>query len=247
MYKVALKKSHCVFFQNKDNIELALNNKIIKGKHRLIPGSGVNLTHFQKCEYPSEGNGLVFNYIGRIMADKGINEYIEAASAIKQKHPNTTFNIIGFVEPTEMQYKAILEGYEKQGIIKYLGNQMDIRPYIKASHCIIHPSKYGEGMSNVLLESAAIGRPLIASNIPGCKEIINEGVNGYLFAEGSTKEIINKIERFIALSFEEKKQMGTEGRKKVECEFDRNIVVQAYMEEIERCACKDMGNNKCQK
>lgn len=233
LYRLALGKSQCVFFQNKDNLDLALKIRIVRQeKARLIPGSGVNLEYFQISEYPSDINGLVFNFIGRIMAEKGINEYLEAAKVIKESFPFTTFNVIGFIEPTETEYKKLLGDYENQGVIRYLGFMADVRPVVQFSHCTIHPSKYGEGMSNVLLESAAMGRPLIASNIPGCKEIIDDGVNGFLFEEGNVEQLISCINKFVQNSHNEKRLMGALGREKVENEFDRRIVVNAYMEVI---------------
>ncbi|NLX01631.1 MAG: glycosyltransferase family 4 protein [Syntrophomonadaceae bacterium] len=228
MYKAAIKKSNLVFFQNSSDMDFMLNLGIISGKHKLLPGSGVNLDQFEYTPFPP-GDKVVFNFIGRVMKEKGIDEYLMAAKTIKQRYPHTQFNIIGFIEPTEAHYNELIADYEAKNYIEYHGFQKDIRPFIKNSHCLIQPS-YHEGMSNVLLESAAIGRALIASDIPGCREVIDN--NGYVFAMGNVHDLVDKIERFIQLPYEQKVQMGKMSRQKVEREFDRQIVIDSYMKEI---------------
>ena len=170
-----------------------------------------------------------FLFIGRIMKEKGIEEYLKAADKITKKYPNTEFQILGRFE--EGKYKGLISNINNCRI-RYLGVSEDVRNEIREVDCIVHPTFYPEGMSNVLLEGAAMGKPLIASNIPGCKEIIDDGVNGFLFEPQNVKQLTDKVEQFLILNFEEKKRMGQAGRKKVEKEFDRNIVVDAYLEEI---------------
>lgn len=234
LLKFALKDSKCVFFQNKTNMKLILNKNIISGKYQLIPGSGVNTNRFTLQEYPKNDNIIRFNYIGRVLSEKGIDDYIEAAKEIKKKYKNTEFNIIGFVEPTEKHYLQDFEELEKNEIIVYRGEQKDVRPFIQKSHAIIHPSKYGEGMSNVLLENASSGRPIITTNNPGCYETVNDGVTGYIYEKGNVKELVDKIEKFINLPYEQKTKMGIAGRDKMLKEFDRKIVINYYLKEIER-------------
>lgn len=229
MYKVALKKARCVFFQNKENRDFLISNKIVKGYHRLIPGSGVNLSYFTLLDYPPESYSINFVFISRVMREKGIEQFLEAASYIKSKYSNTEFHIVGFCEE---EYESKLKSLEEKGIIKYHGKLDDVREIHKISHCTIHPSYYPEGMSNVLLESAACGRPIITTDKSGCREIVDENVNGFIVKQKNSKDLIEKIERFLSLSFEEKRKMGLNGRKKVEAEFDRQLVVKAYLEEI---------------
>jgi galacturonosyltransferase len=131
-------------------------------------------------------------------------------------------------------YKIIIDGYEAKGYIEYHGLVEDVRPYLKIANATIHPTYYPEGMSNVLLESASTGRPIIASNRNGCKEIIEDGINGYLVEPKNLEDLLNKIEKFISLTHEEKKEMGIKGREKVLNEFDRSIVISAYLREIEK-------------
>ncbi|CUO81330.1 glycosyltransferase family 4 protein [Clostridium perfringens] len=231
LYKIAFKKIKCVFFQNTENMQFFTNKNIAIGKHRLVPGSGVNLEYFNVLEYPSD-EIVEFVFISRIMKEKGIDYYIEAAKFIRNKYENTRFHICGFCEE---EYEDKLKILQNQGIIIYHGMQRDIRKILAKTHCTIHPTYYPEGMSNVLLESSACGRPIITTNRSGCKEIVDTKVNGFIIEQKNSKDLINKIEEFLKLSYEEKKQMGLNGRKKVEKEFDRQIVVDAYIDEINNC------------
>lgn len=229
MYKVALKKSRMIFFQNHENEKIALETGMITKNisHKCIPGSGVNLDYFS-YESKIENNILVFNYIGRVLKDKRIDDFLKAAVIIKKKYSNVRFNVIGFVEPTEKQYAELLAKLEKKNIVHYCGSVDDVRPYIIKSDATIHPSSYGEGMSNVLLETAASGRAVITTNISGCKETLDDGISGYVYEPENVDQLVEKIEKFIQLSNEERKNMGLCGRKKVENKFDRKIVVDEY-------------------
>ena len=228
MYRVVLNNAYYIFFQNEANKDKILATGILRHKrYEVIPGSGVNLNRFSFCKYP-ESQGIVFNYIGRVMKDKNIDDYIYIAKKIHEKYKKIVFNIIGFIEDSELHYKEELEELERQGIVKYYGPQEDVRPYIRESHAIIHPSTYGEGLSNVLIETAATGRPLITTTIPGCKETVEDGVNGFLFEPGNRKMMVEVVERFISLPKDQKAQMGKESRRLAEERFSRNIVVSKY-------------------
>src|SRR5699024_8742538 len=165
------------------------------------------------------------------MKEKGIDQYLDAAQYIKNKYPNTEFHVLGYCEE---DYEDKLNKMQAEGMIQYHGMVDDVREFHKISHCTIHPTYYPEGMSNVLLESAASGRPIITTNRSGCREIVEDGVNGYVVEQENSQDLINKIEEFLNLSYEEKKEMSLSGRKKVEQEFDRQIVVDAYEEEIQK-------------
>lgn len=230
LYKGSLKNANAVFFQNKENKELFIKKKIVKTNYKVIPGSGVNLTDYSLLEYPPEDN-INFLFISRIMKEKGIDQYLDAATYIKGKYQNTVFHIVGFCEEA---YEEKLEDMKKKEIIKYHGQQIDVREFYKITHCTIHPTYYPEGMSNVLLESAASGRPIITTNRSGCKEIVNNDVNGYIIEQKSSQDLIEKIERFIKLDYKSKKEMGLAGRKKVKMEFDREIVINTYINEIKK-------------
>ncbi|MBT2216482.1 glycosyltransferase family 4 protein [Virgibacillus dakarensis] len=229
LYRHALKDISKVFFQNTENQQFFKDKGIAEGKHELIPGSGVNLKHFSLLEYPDDST-MEFVFISRIMKKKGIDQYLDAAKYIRDKYPYTRFHVLGFCEE---DYEEELNTVHEKGIIQYHGMQRDIRKFLAISHCTIHPTYYPEGMSNVLLESAASGRPIITTNRSGCREIVDDGINGYVVEQENSSDLIDKIEHFLNLSYDKRKEMGMAGRAKIEEEFDRQIVVDAYMEEIE--------------
>ncbi len=238
LFKTAYSRSACIMFQNHTNMMQAEKLGWIQGESRLIPGSGVALERYPVQEYPDGGDGvngetIVFNYIGRIFHEKGVDDYIEAAKRIKAKYPKTEFNMLGFIEPTENHYEAELKALEEQEIVFYRGSQKDVRPWIKRAHAIIHPSIYGEGMSNVLLENASSGRPIITTDNPGCFETVDDGITGFIYPGGDIDVLVQKIETFISLmGNEDRKAMGLKGRKKVETEFSRELVIEAYLGKI---------------
>lgn len=237
LFKMAYRGAACVMFQNSTNMKLAVDSGMIKGDYKLIPGSGVDLNRYPLQDYPEGGNGkigekVIFNYIGRILHDKGVDDYIAAAKIIKKEYPNTEFNMIGFIEPTENHYEKELEELSKEGIVQYRGSQKDVKPYIRRAHAIIHPSTYGEGMSNVLLENASSGRPIITTNNPGCQETVINGKSGYIYRGGNVNELIDSIKKFLELDNLERKAMGIRGRRHIEDNFSREIVIKAYNEEI---------------
>ena len=244
LFKIAFNHSSCVFFQNKENMDFAVKEKLLVGDYKLLPGSGVNIKRFPLQNYPDGGNGIngkpiIFNYIGRVLHDKGIDDYIEAAIRIKEKYPKTEFNVIGFIEPTEKHYREQLEILEEKNIVIYKGQQKDVRPFIARAHATIHPSTYGEGMSNVLLESAASGRVLITTDNPGCKETVDDNVNGYIYHGGNIDELVEKIEMFLLISNEERKSMGIKSRDKIKKTFNRDLVINAYLEKIQELVNDD--------
>ena len=247
LFKLAYRKSACMMFQNEANMNVALKAGMVKGDYRLIPGSGVNTDRYPLQTYPDGGDGktgapVVFNYIGRILHDKGVDDYIEAAKRIKKDYPQTEFNMLGFIEPTESHYKKELEELQEQGIIIYRGSQKDIKPFIARSHATVHPSTYGEGMSNVLLESASSGRFLITTNNPGCQETVEDNKTGFLYHGNDVNELVTAIKRFLALDNQKRRQMGKQGRERMVNIFSRSIVVESYREEINKNLPKNLYN-----
>ena len=228
LYRVGLRKSKKVFFQNTENKDFMIKKKVVKGEYELLPGSGVNLNHFMRMEYPND-NVIHFAFISRIMKEKGVDQYLEAAEYIKSKYPDTQFHVCGYCE---QDYEDKLKKLCEQGIINYHGCIRDVREMHRISSCTIHPTYYPEGLSNVLLESLSCCRPIITTNRSGCREVIDDGINGYIVEQKNTKDLIEKIEKFIALPHEMKKEMGLAGREKVEREFDRTIVVDKYIKAI---------------
>lgn len=230
LYRIGLKEVKTVFFQNKENEKFFTNKNLAVGKHKLLPGSGVNLSFYQPLEYPNTDT-IDFVFVGRIMKEKGIEEYLKAAKYIRKKYLQSRFHICGFCE---QDYEDKINKLQNKGIIIYHGLVKDMKEIYKQIHCTIHPTYYPEGLSNVLLESAACARPIITTNRSGCREVIEDGKNGFLVRERDSLDVISKIEKFIQLSWKEKKQMGFNGRKKVEKEFDRQIVINQYILELKK-------------
>lgn len=228
LYRYGLRKSRMVFFQNAANRDFMLKQHIVKGKYKLLPGSGVNLERYQLLEYPN-GDTVDFAYIGRIMKEKGIEQYLETAVEIHKRHPDAIFHVCGRYED---DYKDRIEKLSKKNIIKYHGDVRNMREIYQIIQCTIHPSYYAEGMSNVLLETAASGRAIITTARPGCGEVVDNGVNGFLIKEKDSRDLIEKIEEFLNMPIEDRRQMGLAGRRKAEREFDRKQVVRAYMRAI---------------
>ena len=239
LFKFAYKNSACIMFQNSTNMQFAEDTGMVTGQHQLIPGSGVDTERYPLQPYPDGGNGIegekvVFNYIGRILHDKGVDDYIAAARRIKEKYPNTEFNMIGFIEPTEIHYEKDLQELGEQGIVYYRGSQKDIKPFVARAHATIHPSVYGEGMSNVLLESASSGRPLITTDNPGCQETVENEKTGFIYHGGNVDELVKKIEYFLGMDNSTRQRMGELGRERVKENFSRSIVVEAYKRRIKQ-------------
>lgn len=228
LYKLGLKNAQKVFLQNQSNLDFMLEKKVIRGSYDLLPGSGVNLKHYQVLEYP-DTDTVDFVFVGRMMKEKGIEDYMEAAKLIRKKYPETRFHICGSYE---QDYRETLELLQKQGTVVYHGIVKDMTSIYEKMSCTIHPSYYPEGMSNVLLESAACARPIITTDRPGCGEVIDDGINGFICKQKDSQDLIRQIERFLALSIEERREMGLAGRRKVEKEFDRQIVVDKYLAEL---------------
>lgn len=229
LYRHSVKKCYKVFFQNTGDRDMFLQHGMVKNNYDMLPGSGVNLEQFTLTPMP-DGENINFIFIGRVMKLKGIDEFLEAAKRTKAKYPNTNFYIAGFIE--EGEYKDKVASYGNAVIP--LGFVKDITGEIKKCHCTILPSHGGEGVPNVLLESAAMGRICIGSNIPGTADVIDEGETGYLFEAGNTDDLVAAIEKVMQLDNEQKKAMGIAGRRKVEQEFNRKIVIQKYIDEVER-------------
>ena len=205
LYYYGFRKASCMMYQNsheRDVINKILGNNV---HYRDIPGSGVNLTEFSYKPYPKDDKIITFNYVARIVEIKGIDEFLECAKRIKAIYPNTRFVIYG--EYDDANYRQIIDDYAVKGIVEYGGVLLDMRPAIEAAHAVIHPSHY-EGMTNVILEHSAMGRVCIASDIPGCREGVDDGKTGFLFLCKDLSSMIMKVEQFIKMMHSEKEKMG---------------------------------------
>lgn len=233
LYRRVMKHATCVFFQNKTNRSTFIRLGIDFPCSEIIPGSGVNLVVNALEPYPAEKGPFKFLFVARIMKDKGIHEYVSAARIIRKQYPQTEFHVIG---NCEFGYEEKVAEWAKQGDIIYHGAQPDVHNFMKNSHALIHPSFYMEGMSNVCLEAAATGRPVLTTNWLGCKETVDDGKTGYIFEPRNVTALVKVIKKFIDLPYSDKVTMGLKGRKKMENQFDRQLVVDSYMKEINRLA-----------
>lgn len=227
LYSVCLRKASCIFVQN-ERIKKFLQERKLKSRLVLVPGSGVNLEQHCYEEYPENDNEIIFVTLGRLMKDKGIDEILTAAKEIRKDYQNVRFQLIGF---DDGNYKEIVQKAVKDKIVEYPGFQDDIHRWLANSHAILHAS-YHEGMANVLLEAAATGRPIIATDIAGCRETFEEGISGIGFKAQDAAELERAVREFIELPHHKKVEMGKAGRQKMEEEFDRKKVVDIYLNEI---------------
>lgn len=223
LYRIALKKATCVFFQNEDNKDFFHKIHIGSKRCEVLPGSGVNIRRNQYQEYPK---GIIkFVFAGRLMKEKGIEEYLYVAEKIKKVYPSVEFHICGFCEE---EYMERVEELQNRDVVIYHGMVNDMCGVYRDMSCLILPS-YHEGMSNVLLEAAANGRPGIASDISGCREIIVHKKTGFLFEKKNREQLYERVKRFIELPYEDKQEMGQAARIRVEENFDRDIIVEKYL------------------
>ena len=231
MYRMDLKRAKTVFFENQANADVFVHRRILKETSvTVLNGAGVNLNRFVYTEYPAADKTVRFLFLGRIMKEKGVDELFEAAERLKQEYGDQVqLDLVGFFEDS---YKARVEQLEQEGVVVFHGFQSDPIPFYQETNCVVLPS-YHEGMSNVLLEAAAIGRPLVTSDIPGCREAVVDGVSGYLCPKQSTEGLYQCMKRFMQLGHDQRKQMGMEGRRHVEEVFDKKKVVAATLACVE--------------
>ncbi len=241
LYKWVLKKTRYVFFPNYDDLELFIKAKYItRAQARRVPGSGVNYQKFAPMPSARSSDGkFVFLYISRLIKDKGIMEYVEAASIMRKEHAHAEFHVIGPLWSGNKRSLTVTEneltGWINKKWIVYHDKQKDIRPFVADADCVVMPS-YREGMSNVLLEAASMARPLIATNVTGCRDIVEDGVNGLLCKVKDGKDLARKMNEMMSLSAEEREQMGQRGREKMIREFDKKLVIQIYLQAIDEIA-----------
>lgn len=231
MYRVGLKNAKTIFFENEENQQIFISEKIIiREKTCLLNGAGVNLEHYQVAEYPPNEGATKFLFIGRIMKEKGINELFLAMKKMIADGYNVELNILGEFEE---DYREKIQQYVNDGWLHYYGYQKDVRPFIARTQCFVLPS-WHEGMANTNLECAAMGRPVITSNIHGCLEAVDEENSGFLCIKQDAESLYTAMCKFMHLSYEARKRMGLAGRKHMEENFDKCLVVKRTIEELIR-------------
>lgn len=226
LYKMALKRAQVVFFENAGNRDTLIGEGIVRQERcRLLMGAGVNLGHYAPAEYPAE-EPVQFLFVGRVMREKGVEELFCAMERLRGEGYGCVLNVVGGYEE---DYEPIIRAHEAAGWLRYHGYQKDVRPFIAQSHCFVLPS-YHEGMANTNLECAAMARPLITSDIPGCREAVEVGVSGYLCAAQDAESLYTEMKRFLALTAQQRAEMGRAGRRRMEAAFDKEKVVDATVE-----------------
>ncbi len=234
LYKFSLSKSFKVFFQNQDDMNFFITNKIVeKYKCILVAGSGIDINRFAPIKPLNKNSNFSFLLIARMIKDKGIYEYIEAAKILKSKYKNIEFNILGFFDNSNngsIPKEEIIK-YHKKKIINYLGTSDYVQEYIAKSECIVLPS-YREGISRVLLEAASMAKPIITTNTTGCKDVVDDGITGFLCKVKDYKDLALKCEKMLLISKEERDKFGQNGRDKIIKNFSENLVIDKYLSSI---------------
>jgi glycosyltransferase involved in cell wall biosynthesis len=234
LYRRAFAPLPAVFFQNGDDRALFLERRLVRADQaRVLPGSGIDLTHFAAADMPPEGEAPVFLMIARLLRDKGVVEFVEAARQIRARHPQARFQLLGAVgsENRSAIDRETVTRWATEGLVDYLGTTADVRPAIATASCVVLPS-YREGAPRTLIEAAATARPLIATDVPGCRAVVDRDVSGLLCAPRSADSLAASMERFLTLTPAARRAMGAAGRAKMEREYDQAIVVDAYRDAL---------------
>jgi glycosyltransferase involved in cell wall biosynthesis len=236
LYRSAFKHLDTIFFQNVDDRDLFVERRLVRScQAQLIPGSGIDLNHFQVVSFPSPAEPPTFLMIGRLLRDKGSFEFVDAARRVKAATPEVRFQLLGALgaENRTAIDAATVARWRADGVVEYLGSVSDVRPFIASATCVVLPS-YREGAPRTLIEAAAMGRPLIATDVPGCRSVVEDGVTGFLCRPRSSESLAATCNRLLKLAPGEQRAMGMLGRKKMEQEFDHKLVVAAYREAVTR-------------
>lgn len=236
LYRIALKRSSTVFFQNRDDCQLfTAAGLVTPDQARLLPGSGIDLDRFRPSGQPRAAGPFRFLFVGRLLWDKGLAELVEAARMVRHAHPEVRFQLLGAagVANRTAVPADTLQGWIDEGLVEYLGADDDVRRHIDQADCLVLPS-YREGLPKALLEGSAMGKPVIATDVPGCRDVVDDGRTGFLCEVRSARSLAEAMIRMIACSAEDRQAMGELGRRKVELEFCQSRVIDKYLEALER-------------
>lgn len=230
LYREAFRNVPAVIFQNREDLDLFLTRKLVKETQAVVvPGSGIDLKRFAPRVAPEQDGPLTFLMISRLLKDKGVLEYAEAARQVRRDHPDVRFQMLGPIgsENRSALDAKTVETWQREGIIAHLGSTNDVRPHIAAADCVVLPS-YREGAPRTLIEAAAMARPLITTDVTGCRTVVEDGVNGFLCQVRDSASLADACRQFIEKTPLERRTMGTAGREKMEREFDQELVINAY-------------------
>ncbi|XOV91991.1 MAG: glycosyltransferase family 4 protein [Bacteroidota bacterium] len=239
LYRLAFRFSRWVFFQNEEDREDFLKVvKLRRSKTSILPGSGVNLQHFTFTPFRVKPE-TTFLMISRLIIEKGVNEFSKAARILSDSDAKVRFQILGSYEPDHARRidDTLIKEWKKEGYIEWIEHQEDIRPYIADADVVVLPS-YREGTPKTLLEAGAMGRALIAADVPGCRQVVKDGYNGFLCKPKDGKDLANKMRLYMSLNPEERQQMRTNSRKYIESRYDEQIVIQSYDIKVAELATK---------
>jgi glycosyltransferase involved in cell wall biosynthesis len=230
LYRIGFKRAPVVFFQNAEDRQLFVSHKLVRSDQaRLLPGSGVDLERFKPVPLPD--GPPTFLLIARLLRDKGVVEFVEAARMLRTRLPTARFQLLGPIDEDNRTAisRGELESWVAEGAVEYLGSADDVRPHISAASAVVLPS-YREGMPRSLLEAAAMARPLVAADVPGCRDVVEDGVNGYLCTVRDRSSLACAMQRLAELPLPDRLVMGQAARRKVQERFNEEFVVQAYLD-----------------
>lgn len=235
LYKISQPSAFKVFFQNDDDRELFIQNNLVPiGIIDRVPGSGVDLSRFTVSSSPNDST-VRFLLIARMLYDKGVGHYVEAARELRDKYGDKVeFRLLGFLDVANSSSvsKAEMSSWVEEGAVTYLGTSDCVEEEIAKVDCMVLPSFYREGVPKSLLEACAMGKPIVTTDNVGCRETVDDGINGYLCQPRSTASLVKQLDKMISLSHDERLIMGTNSRRKVEREFDEKIVIDKYLKAV---------------
>jgi glycosyltransferase involved in cell wall biosynthesis len=235
LYRFAFRRSATIFFQNDEDMALFLKKRLVRpGQARLLPGSGVDLDRFRPSPAPAASDQVTFLLVARLLWDKGVGEFVEAARRVRAERPHARFRLLGFLDVANRTAvpRAEVERWAAEGVVDYLGEADDVRPHLAAADCVVLPS-YREGLPRTLLEAAAMAKPLIATDVPGCRHVVADGVNGLLCVARDANSLAAAMMKMIDAGPEQREEWGRAGRDRVEREYDERITATLYLQAIE--------------
>jgi glycosyltransferase involved in cell wall biosynthesis len=234
LYKLSQPWASKVLFQNRDDMELFVKRGLVSIENvEILSSSGINLTEFSATPLANNVDPI-FLLIGRMLGDKGIFEFVDAARLLKEIYPNVRFQLLGQLDVVNRTVisRYQMDSWVNEGVVEYLGETDDVRPYIANADCVVLPS-YREGLSKTLLEAAAMSRPIVATDVPGCRDVVDDGISGYLCKVRDVSDLVSKMESIILLSRQQRTEMGFKGREKMQREFDADIILERYLQLVE--------------
>jgi glycosyltransferase involved in cell wall biosynthesis len=232
LYKLALPLHRKVLTLNDRDVRELIDMKMVQpNKLQMLPGEGVDTVFFKPLSDKKMPDYPNFLFSGRLIADKGIYEFVEAARLLRQRYPHVRFRILGMLDPNGIHSIPIatVKQWVNEGVIEYLGETLDVRPFLAKADCVVLPSYYREGLSRILMEAASMETPIITTNQPGCREVVEEGRTGFLCDLRNVPDLVDKMEQFILMDKVDRLIMGKNARLKMEREFDEQIVIQQYL------------------